>query len=173
MLKVLPQTELLEQFLSLKGCRMGTIGMRTEPKLVKPKSNPLAGRVVKYQSVNGALGFDYAKAVDRQLDKEGKEGGYNPADRPNMTHMGGCVLKHKKTGEYYIFLRPLSKSEPVYYVDGQLTPLDSIRRWLYFPPKKSGGGIQGTDKEVPYINVKLENITHVSGLTKGGVAVQG
>ena len=171
MLEVLPQSELLERFTSLRGCRMGTLSLRTEPKLVKPKSNPLAGRVHKYQNVNGAIGFDYGQAVNRQRGKEGVEGEYNPASRPNMTHVGGCVLQHKETGEYYIFLRPLSYGEAVYYVDGKLTHIDEIREYLYFPPKKEGMGSQGVDKEVPYINVKLSNVAYVKGLEKGvGVA---
>lgn len=154
---------LTNKFKELKGCRMMTLTIVTEPRLRAPKSNPLTGRVVKVQQINGAVGYNYAKAVNRQKVKDGSPPDFEAWKRRNMTHVGGAVIQNDKTGEYYVFLRPLSNSDPIYYVDGQLTELETIEDKLYFPPKKNNGGRQKVSKEVPYINVKICNIHYVKG----------
>jgi hypothetical protein len=148
---------------------MLTLTIQTEPKLRSPKKNPLFGRVKKIQAVNGAVGYDYSAAVNRQLDKEGKPPEFQATIRPGMRHIGGALLENDK-GEKYVFLRPLSYGDAVYYVDGKLTPLHNIDQYLYFSPD-NGSGRQGTDKTIPYINVKLCNVVCIKGFEKDEVAI--
>jgi hypothetical protein len=144
---------------------MLTLTIQTEPKLRSPKSNPLFGKIKKIQSINGAVGYDYSAVVGRQLVKEGKPPDFQAVIRKGMRHIGGAILENDK-GESYVFLRPLSYSDAIYYVDGKQTDIEGIKSFLYFPPN-SGSGRQGTDKAIPYINVKLSNILYVKGLSKG------
>ncbi len=152
-------------FKSLKGCRMMSLTINTEPKLRRPKSNPLAGRIRKVQKINGAVGFSYEKAVNRQKIKDNQPPDFEALKRRSMVHIGGAILQNTNTGEHYVFLRPKHKDVAVYYVDGKLTPVDYIKDKLYFPPKKkdSGNISQGVSKEVPYINIKTANIVYVKG----------
>ena len=161
--RVAPISEMIERFKSLKGCKMMTITIRTQPRLRASKSNPLNGRVVKFQSINGAVGYNYEAAVNRQRTKDHTPPDFEALSRRNMVHIGGSILKHNKTNEHYVFLRPLSKQPAIYYVDGRVVTLDKIAQYLYSPPKKDKGGSQGVSKEIPYINIKVSNIIYVKG----------
>ncbi len=161
---------LLEEFRELRGCKMLTLTIQTEPKLRSPKSNPLFGRVKKIQSINGAVGYDYSAAVSRQLVKEGKQPDFQALAHRGMKHIGGAVLENDK-GDTYVFLRPLSYSDAVYYVEGKQTDIEEIKSYLYFSPN-SGSGRQGTDKAIPYINIKLSNILYVKGFSKDNCTIQ-
>jgi len=147
---------------AVKGTRIVTITMKSEPKLVKPKSNPLAGRVVKFQAINGVAGFDYQAAVNRRREKEGKAADFTSS--PSwFEHIGGCLVRHKKTGQLYAYLMVRSQTPPAYYLDNQRIQLSDIREYLYFP-KKSTPKKQGLEQPVKFLTIKLENIQAIKGI---------
>ena len=163
-----PVQTIEEKLLDLKGTRAVTIVMQSEPKLVKPKSNPLAGRVVKVQSINGMAGFDYQAAVNRRREKEGKTADFVSAPAW-FDHLKGALVKHKQKGTLYAYLMVRSQTKPVYYVDhngdGQYThtPIEKIKDYLYFP-KSGGTSRQGIENPVQFRTIAIENILTVKGI---------
>ena len=154
--------DIAQQARDLHGCRMFTVLTETEPTLRRQKTNPLNGRVRKIQKTNGCLAFNYENAVNRQRVKDGQDADFTALKKKNMVHLGGGLIQHEKTGQLYIYFRPLSAKKAIYYVDGELTDFDDLEDDLYFPPKKENGGRQNVTKEVPYRTVKLENIRSIT-----------
>jgi len=160
---------LIESLRNIKGNRFLTITFKTEPKLIRPKSNPLYGVVVKVQSITGACGFNYSKAVNRQRTTEGKSTDFQSLPAW-FEHVGGCLVRHKKTKALYIFLRPTSYGKPVFYVNNKETVRGDIAQHLYQAPKRDNGH-QGTEKHVPFRTITVDKIMYVKGLKKEETAI--
>ena len=161
---VIARPDIADKVRNLKGCRMVTIELETEPKLRRAKTNPLRGRVKKIQSINGALGYNYTNAVNRQRVKDDNAPDFEALTKKNISHVGGALLQHNLTGQLYLYMRPLHKKDAVYYVDGKLTDFEDLKDDLYFPPKKENGGRQEVSKAIPYMMPKIENVRHITGL---------
>jgi len=157
----------LERLLRFKGTRILTVTIRTEPRLKAPKSNPLVGRLVKMETIQGPTGFSYERAVNRQLEREAEPTDivdyFRAIQRPWVEYIPGTpLIKHKETGVLYLPLRPDRVLQTQFILDGKEVSLEEIRDYLYVPP--AGSGRQGTEKVVPYINVKLTNVVQIQGL---------
>lgn len=106
----------------------------TEVKMNK-KNNPFYGNVFKKQISNALINFNYAKAVNEQLIKEGKEPNFVSKPRVWGIHIANSpLLEHK--GEYYLEARFINNDAKIEYLDKDNNIIEFKTFEQYMPPKK-------------------------------------
>ena len=146
---------LTEILLRVKGATIVSMVTDVEPGLIKPKSNPLAGRVRKVSYVNGMIGFNYQNSVNNQLAREGQDAEFEAHPRKWGERIQGTPLV-RHNGNVYIELKVEKVFDTKYYVDGKEVPVEEIE--MHLTPKKEGSGRQGTDKAVILRDYNLDNV---------------
>lgn len=102
-----------------KGATICTIVTETTPKMRKT-NNPFIGRVQKLTRTQMQFGYDYERAVNNRLKKEGKEANFSALSRKwGKWLVPNKVAEHN--GEIYLrFYTMPSFCEVSYLVDGRL-----------------------------------------------------
>jgi len=153
---LLTKKELLAKLMEAKGAKPITIVSKTTPKLLKkhrdsgepcPYSN-----VSKVSRTNGMMNFDYEKAVNRQLVREGKEDNFEAVERKWGKHITRGIIEHK--GKYYLQLKVQNAIESVYLQNDERVEIDKG-----YLPKQSTK--QGVKKEVIVRDYSLDNISSI------------
>lgn len=167
--QVITKSQLVQLFNQVNGTRIVIATIRTEPKLIKPQSNPLNGRLIKLQTIQGPVGFSYENAVNKQRIEEAGPKDiveyFSALARPWVEYIPGSpLIRHKENGTIYVPIRPDVKLKCQYLVDNVEVPYEDVEGFLYRQNKNSGR--QDTIDKVPYINFKLDNLLQIKGLTK-------
>ena len=123
--------------------------------------NPYAGQgVVKRETLNGLVGYDYGAAVNRLADKEGKD------ERDAKPHPWGDMDAsrlfriHRKTGEPYLTMKVQSVVVHGFFMpDGTEVPAENIRPFIHAKFKSSTQA--DLDGEVIARDYKLANIRKI------------
>ena len=123
------ESALLDELRKNKGARIVTIVTSTTPRM--RKSNPFDGNIRKVSRTNGMLNWHYARAVNRQRDREGKETNFEAQPRKWGTRIQGTpLIEHK--GNFYIEMKVENAIEYRYEtLDGQPINKDDVKPHLY------------------------------------------
>lgn len=161
--KTISVSALADILRAVKGACPVTITALTDAKARKT-GNPYS-EVLKLARVNGMTGVDYAAAVERQQEREGKEVGFE-ARAPWYDRECGTLGKHKKTGELYLLLKPnRTIDRPTYFGRngaGVLIQVPKTKIADFLPPYRSAAPSQGVDKEIPWRTYGLAGISQIA-----------
>lgn len=146
---------------NVKGTSMVTVeidsDMDGKGKMLKT-GNPFVGKgIVKRETLNGVIGYDYGKAVNRLAGKEDKE------ERECKIHPWGDMDEkrlfriHRKTGAEYLSMK-VEKAEVHGYFkpDGTEIPSEEIKPFI--PIKNKSSTQEDLDGEVIARDYSLKNI---------------
>jgi hypothetical protein len=173
---VIKSQELIPLFEKFAGASFVGIVSKTTPKLLKKgrsgKSIPdtfgcLAEDIAKVSNFSAGIGYDYAKAIQNRLIKEGKEGTeYKAGESWHTAHNGSKVIReHKKTGELYFYVslntRNVPKSEYINKVTGEVLSRDELSEFLPAPSAPMNQGLE-EGNEVEVRTLKLNSIVSLS-----------
>lgn len=160
----------LNQFEVSKGMAVfGTIFQITTPKaLVKDRTtkqpNPFA-LITKESKVSCIFNADYERQVTNQLKRE---------DKPETDYKKGVAVMelqfspnndffcmNVKNGKYVVRYRPNDNVKPTteYKADGKIVKFDQVKNYLPEPSKATN---QGTDREILWRTVYLENVREIT-----------
>lgn len=132
--------------------------------------------VVKHSESSVIVNFDYEGNVNRQREREGKEADFT-TQANWFEHITRAIVKHRTTGERYIFVRVLSSLSTAYFTAGEADAPVIERASLvpYLPADdltdieraQAGLGLavgsvkQDLDKEITPITFKLANVRQI------------
>ena len=140
----------------------GYLQMVGEVKMNK-RGNPLFGRVTKFSGWGFDVNIDYARKVNLQLEKEGKEADFEPMD--TYTEQVNKVVHRKKTdGTLYMSCFPSANFGQFkqFLVDNRPATAEELAIINQFLPAKNTSSRQGTDKKIEIRKPKLTNIHFIS-----------
>lgn len=131
---------------------------------MRTTGNPFAGLgIVKRETLNGIVGYDYSKAVNRVAAKEDKEA------RDSKPHPWGDMDAkrlfriHRKTGEGYLTMKVQATTVHGFFKpDGTQVPKAEIS--VFIPEKTKSSTQQDLDAEVIARDYKLSNIQAIRGM---------
>lgn len=134
-----------------------TMVTETVPDMRKT-NNPFVGKIYKRSEVNGVYFWDYERAVNRQLVREGKAPKFESAPRAWGKLMTGTGLVVHK-GRFYVQIKVQNVLESGYYYDNdtQLTT-EEVVKLKEFLPKRVEGARQGTESPVIIRDYAVDNI---------------
>lgn len=155
---------------NIKGNPIATVTMVTpqKSKLSAASKRALeANKLFKVSSINCQLGSTYAKRVNNQLEKEGKERDFEP-QLGNVSKVSGCLGSGNRGWNdkiSYMIITPNRnmKSESFYIYKGEKVGMDFIRN--HFIPsalKSYGNKSQGTDNQIFHLTPMVDNIIEVA-----------
>lgn len=160
---VLSFSELVNELQSTKGCQFINLVSMTTPKMNKT-NNPYYGRIQKVSTAQMQFGYDYERAVNNRLIKEGKEPNFTTEKLPYGKWLfKNKVIEHK--GTFYIRTYSVKNSFPKvqYLLDGvevSKDMLDDIKRYIKEDTSSSSKqdyfGLE--DNQVKPKNYKFDNI---------------
>jgi hypothetical protein len=169
----LSEKELEDKLLNFKVVKgmsvLGSVFQATEPKMlvkdrVTKEKNPYS--VIQKQSkVSCIFNADYAKMVTNQLKREDKpETDYKkgqPAMELKFFGNNDFYCENVKNGKKVIRYRPNDnvKSSTEFFGDGKLIPYSVAKNLL---PENNKATNQGTEKEILWRTVYLENIQEIT-----------
>ncbi len=171
---LISQAKLRDVLAGIKGAKFATILTETTPKLKGGKSCPLNG-IVKLSRVNVTLNFNYEKAVNRQLEREGKEAEFEAeprkwGNRLKIDNKSACLVvkdcQHEiKLGELstippskvYLECKVEKALDSVYVLNGKEVPYEEVKPYFYDSTSR-----QGTDKEVIVRDYSLSSIREIT-----------
>jgi hypothetical protein len=167
------ETELavfLNQFEVVKGMAVfGTILQATKPKMnvkdrITKEPNPF-GEVVKISKVSCIFNADYAKQVTNQLKREDKpESDYKKGEAVmelSFSPNNDFFCMNVKNGKYVVRYRPNDNVKPTteYTANGKIVSFNALKNYL---PEVKKATNQGTDKEILWRTVYLENVREIT-----------
>ena len=124
------------------------------------KISTISGRLV---SKNDAAGT-YERAVNRQLDREGKEPEFT-ALPASYEWDEGPFVRYKNDGETGIpILNPKTERVWIRRSTGQKLTPEELQKWKLKSIAKPTTNRQGTDEKVTWVVPKLKNIEHINAL---------
>jgi hypothetical protein len=154
-------THILQTISELNAPTLARMITRTEVKMnkkdveTKTTPNPF-GTVYKITTQIVELAPKYESAVNDQLSTEGKEASFEASERKWGTNKGnGIVENNGKTYVSFIAKEHVLTS----YIHNDVV-IDK-KEFVAFVPVKKPSATQGTDKEVVFRSVSLENIMSV------------
>jgi len=132
-----------------------TVTTLTIEKMNK-KNNPYLDRVIKKTISNVFINYDYQKAVNNRLVKEGKEADFVAKPRVWGTRVQGTPLVEHNNA-FYVSLGYLTKNSPKveYRMDGEIIDKSVFQEFL---PAASKSNTQGLDNDVVVRDVQVENV---------------
>ncbi len=142
--------------------------LSTEPSMNKT-NNPFLGKVIKTQSRNYKLLFDYEKRVDNNSKKEGIEGKFVSSKPSGRHHISPLVSVDDKTeSEHYLNLEFFLEIKPIvsYEFNGLPMVEEDLELMKQFFTKKYPSKKQPQERKVGVITPKISNIVSMS---MGGV----
>jgi hypothetical protein len=155
----------------VSGASFVTASTVTETSLLRKdqvtkEPNPYAkGQIVTMQRLNGSIGFDYEKCVNRLAGKEGQEAREAKPRNWGVLTEDRLFVEHK--GEYYLRLK-VEKSLDKIYVDsetGEEIALEKIKRFMSVKKKSSTqSDLEGEviERDVKFCNIKELKIRGLS-----------
>lgn len=136
------------------------VSMVTEtlPK-VKKESKQRFGVVKKHTYYNAFFGTNYERAVNRRLEKEGKEADFQTETPVWMQKINNVCGHHKAdvTKRYIIYSEPKPHKKIFFDIALNIINEKDILFYASGKPRK-----QGLDKPFKYRTVKLENVKTVT-----------
>lgn len=128
---------------------------------MRTTGNPFAGMgIVKRETLNGLIGYDYGNAINRLADKEGKE------ERKAKQHPWGDMDAerlfriHRTNGKPYLSMKVQSVTVHGFFApDGTQIDTEAIRAFI--PEKKKSSSQSDLDGEVIARDYGMENITAI------------
>jgi len=153
--------DLMRVLTQVKGAKPATILTTTEVKMNKT-GNPYHGRITKQAVANIFLNYNYEKAVNARLVKEGKEANFVASAPVWGEAIPGTPLVLYK-GSLYLTVGYLTNNTPKseYFCDGEPIAKDTIADYL--KQKSSSAAKQGleAEDEVVVRKFKLESIKEI------------
>lgn len=161
-------SNLIIKLIAIDGLRSNivTIISETDARL-KKTGNPYAGKPVKKISRwQAMINTNYQNGVANQLTKEGKSTDEYKKGKSTMQlakddNYNGCLAVNEKNGKLMLVCRPFDggmKRETEYYLFGKLIDKEIIKPYI---PEKNHATNQGTEKEILWRNIYLENIKEI------------
>ena len=162
MKKVITTTELVEMLKDYKGATFVNVVTATEPKMRKT-NNPYFGSVRKLTTQTVMLGADYEKAVNKRLEKEGKDADFTK-EATYCTPIGSSnAIKQHPNGQIYLYCSFLTNNKPKsrYVFEGREIEKSLLEPFL---SAKSVSVKQGLTEENEVIvrNFKIENVVEIT-----------
>ena len=154
---------------TVKGTTIVSFDSVTEPKMRKT-NNPFFGNVLKASKVNGMMGFDYEKAVNRVAEKEGAEAREAKPRAWGKVTEDKLFVEHK--GASYLRVMVRSTGKPVYFfkdsgeeITGSV--LEEVKSFM--PVSKKSSTQADLEGEVIERTYKIENVKELrfKGMTIG------
>lgn len=164
--KTITKNELVELLQTLDGnaASFVTIFSVTDPRMTKKdrqtgEPNPWHGKAYKLTILYGNLNVEYEKTVNNQRKRERRERNFKSEGRKYgyKKDANGCVI-YDNGQPKYLALQPIKAKSIICDFEGTFLSKNVLGDVL---PKKSKSQKQGTDKEVPYINYKINNIRKI------------
>lgn len=161
---MIPQTisnaQLQAMLLAVKGARMATITMETEPAMRKT-NNPYYGNVTKRTTMNITMNFSYENSVNNQRTKEGSDNTFQASPRKWGERIPGtCFVTHK--GFTYMEVKANGAPQSTeYFLTDNGQPIAKADLELYLQEKSSNAAHQGVEKEIILRDIKITNIREI------------
>lgn len=159
-------TTLASALANTNGASFVTITTLTEPKMRKT-NNPLFGRVLKFAVRNCQFGYDYEKAVNNRLEKEGKERSFSANKLPwGEWAVFNKIIAHKGNlyGRFYVAKNCVVKS--AYIVDGRLATAEEVAIIKTFETERTESARQSEsglfENQVKPYDVRLDHILRIT-----------
>jgi hypothetical protein len=133
--------QFLEFINNIKGCQFVSILALTEPDMYT-RNNPFKGRVKKLVKAPMQINYDYEKAVNNRLEKEGKEGNFSADKLPWGSWVKGMenkIILHNDNYYLRTYCIPGKKIQRIFLIDGRLATAnekEELENWLK-PAEKS------------------------------------
>lgn len=159
-MKKITRPELIEILRAWKrGATPLTITSFTEP--AHRKTNNPYDKILKFSVTNGFTGHDYEASVQRQQVREGMDPTFQARERKWGTNINNVLIE--KQGKYYIRVRPLRSSSPVYFtlIGKTLTRVKKEKIEMFLSPVYHSQ-IQGTEKEILHRDYMVDNLYSVN-----------
>jgi hypothetical protein len=152
-MKTITKQELVTLVNSATGATFVSADITSEPKMRKT-DNPFVG-AIKVVTLSGQINFDYANAVNNQLEREGNEtaGTFKSQARAWGVREDNWIT-HK--GQYYLTIKVQNSSEPIFLFEGK--EIDKAQLEPFMSESKKPHTQAELDKEVIVRDVKLDNI---------------
>jgi len=147
-------SDLLKQ---TRGATPVSLIVETEPELVKPKTNPLAGRLRKRSYINGMIGWHYANSVNRQLAREEKDAEFEAVPRKWGQRLPNSPLV-EHNGKLYLETKVEKVYDTKYILDDKEVTKEEIAEYLR---GKTESSRQGTEKQIILRDYALDNIKEI------------
>lgn len=132
---------------------------------LKKTGNPF-GTVIKRSAVNGCVGFDYEKSVNRQQGREGGAEDFVAEPRNWGTRISRFFVEHTPKGadrkRTYLTVKVEKVLEkPEYLRADTMEPLAKELIAPFLPKSRSNADHQGVTKEIIYRDYALDSIRHL------------
>lgn len=123
------------QFLAnLKGCQFVNVMALTDADMYL-KGNPYRGRVQKFSITPMQVGYDYEKAVNNRLAREGKEANFTADKLPWGSWVEGMrnkVITHKDMLYMRTYCVRNAKPRTYFLLDGHLASVEEYKQFAPF-----------------------------------------
>ncbi len=139
------------------GSQPATVQYATTPKINKDGKS-VFGDLLKLGAVNCMIGYNYAKSVNNQRTREGKEADFEvePLWKGKGIHLNSRIVKHIDTGVLYLSYKHERTLKSLHF-DAVLNFIPSAMLKPYFY-KSSKPQKQGVEEVVKPRTLKIENI---------------
>ena len=133
------------------------------------KTNNPFNNISKVTELNVILNTEYARGVELQLEREGKDADTYVAGKNSMPLEFGPnnIFLGEFKGEPVLQYRPYDNSHPTvqYLADGRPVHKSVVEPWLPVAKERTEDNRQGTDKEIHIRKVYMKNILemHIDG----------
>jgi hypothetical protein len=134
------------------------------------KSCPYCDDIVKISEISGRLVSKadaegtYQRAVNRQLDREGKEQGFTSLPA-NYTWDEGPLVRYNNDGELGVpILNPTTHRVWIRKSTGQQLTPEELEQWKLKKSTKPETNRQGTDDRVTWVVPKVKNIFEIKAM---------
>lgn len=143
--------------LAIKGAKMLTVTIETEPKMRKT-NNPHFGNVTKRTTMNVTMNFIYANSVNSQRTKEGNDEVFVPKARKWGEKIPGtCFVMHN--GMMYMEVKANGAPQSVeYFLNDTGANIDKSEIAFYLQESNSNAEHQGVEKEIILRDIKIMNV---------------
>ena len=143
------------------GAQPATVQYVSEPKINKEGKQKF-GNITKLGAVNCIIDFDFQKAVNTELKKEGKEANFQvqPLWNGKGVHVNRRLIEHVETGAMYIAYK-YQRSLKALHFDSALNfiPVELLRPYFYSSKPTNQGVNEG--REILPRTLKIENIRKI------------
>lgn len=142
-----------------------TIVAMVEQKMLK-RNNPLKDALIEKEvKYNFLLNAVYQNAVNKQLEREGKEANFETSSNWHekvYDGINGSIVRNKKSPEN-TYLSGIVKDSEVfgYFVDGVPATTEQVEIIKQFRQKSNGAANQGLENEIIFRTIKISNIKEV------------
>lgn len=118
-------------------------------------------RVMTLAKYDATINFNYTNAVNNQLEREGREKGFEAQQnwhKSSFDQFNGCVKEHAEKGGAYISIKQNGYEKITYLVNDVEPTAEQLETLLkykkpYYAPKN-----QGTEKPIIFRTIFLSNI---------------